>query len=872
MLIDRLPGDPQIRGDSVTTRGDLSCRWASRIVLAVLPIVLATLGYYRAQLLGSALPRPQGDAAFYAYQLRRVAECHGAWWKIADDQRLGAPYPSEFAKHPGLFEGVELMLLASLVAVHLSAAWTYHIAAIATLAANGWVAAWVVKKYTRSTLWAAVAVGMITLNESVAARIPVHLHLFKFGWIVLAVWLFSEFMRTLDWRRGALLGLAAALVLQSSFYLGYFTALGLAGWYLIELAAGRVRRAALAGTLVAAAVFVATAAVLCFPVVANYSPIAGSDQYFQRNWAETWVYGSEIWKYFVPKHSWLRANYFRDLRHKIPAPPLDEGWNFPGFAIVLAVSVVLFARLRGSPLCKRLDGFVWIALGLMAVWSLLSLSGGPSALLFHAAPSFRCYGRAGLLVVAIGSVVAPIVFNELVRGCRRPRVGVLLTIGLVGLAASDAYRAAMTFPGWPAASAKPEWVDWLREQPNNRRLAVFMTHPPIPATLDETTAENEPFYWWGVSSLEWLPEHRHRTLAGATFSLVEGDLRLLGGSYDRINPAGLRFIASLGYTDFAIDGGYLAKSPWIADLPWLDRVECRGDWVIYRSNDLLTRLPKTPFDALLSRRSDQEATRTAPLGCWITGSWPIDEDTIVDEGDWAFLVWRDSQGRDRSPLQLALYQHVFGPSIPAFTIRTPAEPGSYRLVVLDRDRRNRASFDYRIVAGLAVSQPRFPAKRPSATVHTTVVAAPAAADPRAISGWDVTLTNASSTYIQAQVARQHLSANAQAHPGLRSAWLRAGDGGMVLKLVGSSPAANLPVAEWEVPVPEDLPPGGRLTIRLPADRVPGQWSGQTFEIVPSFKGVGHALASKESADIMISARTVSSVSKAARGDSEARRR
>ncbi len=42
---------------------------------------LALVGYYRAQLAGAPLPRPQGDAAFYAYQLERAAECHGQWWR-----------------------------------------------------------------------------------------------------------------------------------------------------------------------------------------------------------------------------------------------------------------------------------------------------------------------------------------------------------------------------------------------------------------------------------------------------------------------------------------------------------------------------------------------------------------------------------------------------------------------------------------------------------------------------------------------------------------------------------------------------------------------------------------------------------------------
>ena len=202
-------------------------RCLSRVLLVMLPVALALVGYYRAQLAGAPLPRPQGDAAFYAYQLRRAAECHGQWWRIAADDRLGHPYPSEFAKHPGLFEGVDLMLLASLFAGAVSAAWAYHLAALTALTVNGWIAAWIVLKITRSTLWAVVAVALVTLNESVAVRVLVHLHLFKFAWVLLAVWTFVKFLKQPAWWRGLLLGLAVALELQSSFYLGFFTGLGL---------------------------------------------------------------------------------------------------------------------------------------------------------------------------------------------------------------------------------------------------------------------------------------------------------------------------------------------------------------------------------------------------------------------------------------------------------------------------------------------------------------------------------------------------------------------------------------------------------------------------------------------------------------------
>jgi hypothetical protein len=825
-------------------------RWASRFVLFALPVVLALVGYYRAQLGGSALPRPQGDAAFYAYQLQRAAECHGQWWRIAADSRLGHPYPSEFAKHPGLYEGVDLMLVASLLGGAASAAKAYHLAVILALTVNGWIAAWIVFKITRKTLWAVVAVALVTLNESVAVRVMVHLHLFKFGWALLAVWAFVAFLKQPAWWRGLLLGFAVALLLQASFYLGFFTGLGLGFWFALELLAGRVRPSALAGTVVAALAFILAAALFCFPVWTNYSPIVGSDQYFHRYWAETWIYGSEVWKYFIPKNSWLAANYFRDLRHKAPAPTMDEGWNFPGYTVVIAVLIAGVAWLRGSELSKKLDPFVGISLGLMAFWMILSLAGGPSALVFHVIPSFRCYGRAGLLVVALGSVVAPIVLCELVNCCRRRFVRAVLTLGLLALVASDAGRAAVTFKGWPPETTRPDWVDWLRHQPPDARLAIFMTHPAIPTTLEETTGDNEPFYWWGVSSLEWLAVHGHATLSGGTFSLIEGDLRLLGASYDQMNPAGLRYVASLGYSTLAVHYDYLRAHPWIDQITWLNRVDRRGEWLFYQPNDQLAKIPTTSLDQVLTQFRQDPQPREAPPGCWITGSWPVDHDTIVGSGDWGYLAWSQDQGRLVSEPQPALYQHVFGPSIPAYTIRTPSRPGDYRLVVLDRNRRGRASFDYQIVADRAVSQPTFPPRRPKVTVHPVSVAgaSPSATGPQ----WELTLTNTSSVYLQSQVFRQHLSTVCQTHPGLKSQWIRASDGGMVLKFALSGTDCGAVDAAREIPMPEDLPPGGCVKLRVPADRLPSSWVGRALTIEPSFSGVGQAEAPAETADLRLS--------------------
>jgi len=819
-------------------------------VLVVLPVVLALCGYYRAQLAGAPLPRPRGDAAFYAYQLTRAALCHGQWWRVAHDGRLGHPYPSEFAKHPGLFEGVDLMLLATLFAGAVSAAWAYHLSVMAALAVNGWIAGWIVKKTTRSTLWAMVAVALVTVNESVAVRVLVHLHLFKFGWALLAVWAFVAFLKQPAWWRGLILGLAVALELQASFYLGFFTALGLGFGYAVELVAGRVPRRALAPAILAAVVAMVAGGFFCFPVWTNYSPIVGSDQYFHRYWAETWIYGSEVWKYFVPKDSWLASNYFRDLRHKVPAPIMDEGWNFPGYTVLVAVLVAGVAWLRRSELSRKLHTFVWVSLGLMAFWAMLSLAGGPSALIFHAIPSFRCYGRAGLLVVALGAVVAPIVMCELVRTCRRRAARVTLTLGLLALAIFDLGHATSSFKGWPTESTVPAWVEWLRPQPPDTRLAVFMAHPPTPITPAEAHGDNEPFYWWGVQALEWLPLHGHATVAGGEFTLFEGDLRLLGASYDQINPAAVRFVASLGYETFAFHRDYLAANSWIARAPCLNRIDERGEWQFYRSNPDMIKLPTTSLEQFLVKCGNQVQRRVAPPYCWVTGSLPVEEDTLVTGNEWALLAWTDAGGRLRSQPQPALYQHVFGPCIPAYTIRTPSEPGSYRLVVYDRRLQPRATIGYQIVPNLTVSQPQFPARRPDVTVHP--VRTLGAKGLKTTSFIELELVNDSGLYLQAQVFRQHMNAVAQTHPGLRSPWLKASDGGMVLSLAPADAAFGSVEAAREIPLAQDLPAGGRLKVRIPTDRLPPFWASLPLLIEPSFIGVGRTEALPERADLKIS--------------------
>jgi hypothetical protein len=808
-------------------------------LVAALPLILAMAAFYPRQLTGAPFPRPQGDAAFYAYQLMRAAECRGQWWQIAADDRLGHPYPSEFAKHPGLYEGVDLMLLAALAAGALGAAGSYHMAVLLVLTVNGWIAAWIVWRITRKLLWSAAAVSLITLNQSVAARILGHLHLFKFCWVLLAVCAFLLFLEQPGRRRGALLGLAAALVLQSSFYLGFLLVLGLGTWYLFELLAGRVRRDHLGAVAVALLVFLVLGAALCFPVWTGSSAIAVSGRYFHRGWYETWSFGSELWKYLVPRGSSLDQAYFRDVRLKTPPPVMDEGWNFPGYTVLVGVFIASVGLLRGGVFERVQRRILGVVLGLLAIWTVLSLSGGPAALLFFLVPSFRCYGRAGLLVVAVGSILAPIALGEFVRTRRGGLARAAAILAVLALVASDAWRAARTFPGWPKDSKPPYWVDYLSRQPATVRLAVF--------TLPQ---DGTPFDWWGQRSLEWLPLHGHATLNGGDFALFEGDLRLLGGSYKRINPAGLRFVASLGYETFALHPDYLAANSWIAQLPWLERVdECDG-WLICRASTKVSRLSVRSLEEILALGRDETEPIEAPAGCWITGSWPVSEDTIANGSDWALLAWTDEKGREISDRIPAFYQHVYGPAMPAYTVRTPDRPGNYRLAVFDRAGRRRASFAHRIAGAMAVSQRDLPARLPPVTVHPLVVQ-PAAAPDRG-SGLNLTLANTSRFYLLSQVFREHLDAVARTHPGLRSEWEQAHAGAAVLRIAPTELEPKERDLVLELPLPRDVPPGARMTLTVPDDRLPPGWKNRPLWIAPSFAHVGHVEALVQAAEIKLS--------------------
>ena len=788
-------------------------RLACRLGLALLPIALALAGYYRPLLRGGPLPRLAGDGAFYVYQLARSCELGGRWWKLGVDDLAGQPYPTVAAKHPGLYEGVDLMLAAAVTGRFLGPTANYHAMTVLALIINGWVAAWLAYRLTRSHGWAALAVVLITLNFPTAGRVSGHLHLFKFGWALLAVGAFARYLEAPTRRRGLALGLAAAWALQGSFYLGAFLGMGLAAWWLGCLAAGKIGRAHGAATLGAGLAFALAGAALTFPVWIHSRNAQMSGDYFRRWRLETWLFGAELWQYFTPPDSGTAAEYIAGFRQKSPGA-FWEGWYYPGHVVLMAVAVYAIARLRGRRLGAGDPRFLDLAMGLIGVFVLLSLAGGPSFVIYQWFPGFRCYGRAGLLALALGSATAPAVLQGMIASLRNRGLRWVAVAGIVVLAGYDSARAVSRFQ-FVDPGPDPAWSDWLATQPAGVRLAAF------PAS------DGEPFIWWGVDGLEQRLKHRHATLNGGEFALLEGDLRLVGASYEGMTSDGLRLIVSLGYDVLAFHRDYLTMHPWIASLPWLDRLEEVGGWTICRANPRARRFPTTTLERLLAGQQAPEVAKPIPADAWITGLLPMDEEVVVTGPARVRMVWKDARGVGIGRPSPALFQHIFGPGRPAYTVRSPKRAGRYRLEFLDDGGRSLASVRFVVDPNLKTG------RRAGGEVAVT----------RIEGGSDrVVIENPGPNYLQAHANRDLSWGAGCAQPGMYA----PAPGSLVLR-VRTTPGAGGSPREVDLLMPADLPPGGRLELRLPLGLVGDEGGRSQFEVAAHVLRTGGGEASATAA-------------------------
>jgi hypothetical protein len=597
---------PAAKADAVSGTQSAGLRWACRLGLVLLPVLLA-FGFFYRPLWADGLPLPTGgDSDFYVYQTARMADLDGRWWQLGTDPLLGQPFPTMAAKHPGLYEGVDLLLVSAVSARVLHPVVNYHALIILVLAVNGWVAAWMVLHLTRSYGWAALAVVLVTLNMSNDLRVSEHLHLFRYGWILLTVWAFARYLDAPSRGRGMVLGLAAALLFASSFYLAFFLALGLGVWWAGLLVARRLRRAHYTAAVVAGLALGVVGGALTFPVWLGYNRgNPGAEEYVRRPPEDVWVYASDLWQYVVSPAWQLGGREIADgllpiapyaesdevaalLINEVPTraeevnEPLarkpHEGWNYPGLVVLAAVVLYVVGRLRGWALCPADPRLLDCLMGLSAVMVILSLRGGPAVLLYGLAPPLRCYGRAGLIAVALWSVAAPVILCGVARSFpgQVGRAAVLVAALAVALYEGNQFKDRLFYARDKLHQEVPAWVGWLAEQPPDVRLAVYPVAATNPYNRDNPAQDDWHFLYYRTL-------HRHATLNGADLRLLRPELERRHARWQDLGPAGLPYMASLGYTTLAFQDDRDHQLPrWIDGRADLAEVAALDGWRIYR--------------------------------------------------------------------------------------------------------------------------------------------------------------------------------------------------------------------------------------------------------------------------------------------------
>ena len=663
-------------------------RWGAACLI-LLPIVLS-LVFHHPEWLAGRRSNLGPDGHFYVYQMGRIAELNGAWWKLGDDPLVGDPYPTGAAKNPGLFEGLDLLLIGAVVGPFLGPVGTYHFAGMAALAMNGWASSWLALRLSRSYWAAALASLFTTVNLPTLLRLEglEHLHLVKYSWIILSFWAFSRYLDRPTSRSGVWLGLAVAGTLLASFHFGFFLGIGLAAWWLGCLLSGTIRRAHVRPTIIALIAAGLLAGLGTFPVWAGTKNPTLAKLYSQREFANVWTFSAEPWQYVtrpatksaedrlkgsgrivVPNSALLTDSQLDRHMHGLfeRYGNAAGGWNFYGFSVLAGLGVYGVGRLRGSAFGVEHPVVLDRMAGMIALFILLSLAGGPGALLYDLTPQFRCYGRAGLVALPLAAVLAAVALHGLIASRNSFAARVALVTLLIGMLAFD-WRdgARMRLPR--EDPQPPAWVPWLKDQPDDVRLVA------LPAT-EGSFCGGEVWHW---QSLSYSLEHRHQTLNGAEYILFLSDLQLLGCGYEDLSPAGLRFLATLGYNTVAFDAPALKRIPWLPSIPWLKRdVELADGWTVWRIDATAPKFPVVTRGELVARGIGP--SRTVPAGAVLCPRFELNETLVVADPRPVEAIWIDGQGKASGRATRILEQFVYGPGLGAYTVRAPAKPGDWKL-------------------------------------------------------------------------------------------------------------------------------------------------------------------------------------------------
>ncbi len=799
--------------------------------LALLPSALGVAFYDLPLILqGRSALELNGDGRFYAYQLAHAHELRGRWWLLGEDALVGKPYASAAAKHPGVYEGLDVLLVSSLTARWLSPAANLHAMTLLVLSFNGWVAGWITYRVTQRRFWAAVSIALITLNMSTAMRFSNQLHLIKYGWVLIAVWAMWRLLKAPSLATGAWLGLSVALVLQSSFYFGYFIGLALAAAWAGCAIAGSIRRRHWTPSIIAALTAALAGAAFTAPVwLTSRNTLLAGDQYFQRLRIETSLYGSQLWHYCITP----AGRYTRRILDAWGANPwlFFESWHYLGMTVLVALVIYGSGRMRKGNLGPQESRFLRLAVGLIGLLLVLSLAGGPSIVLFDLFPQFRCYGRAGCLVVALSSVAAPIIWHGFTASWPAPRRGALQW-ALLGVLAWEGYSIATLYIR-PAEKQHPAWAAWLARQPADVRAAVFMRY--------EGRLWEDMWHW---DALNQSLLHRHPTLNGAEFALLNADLRQLGCSYWQINVDGLRFIVSLGYDTLVFHDDYLRDHAWIQDLPWLDKQTCFEPWHVFRASGRAPRFPVASLPQLLSRQ-EPECLRVPP-GAVITDHLGTPETCILPENTHVRLAWATRDGNRLTQGAPALFQHVLTPHWPAFHIESPKEPGAYQLLFLDSDDRVLGARSYQVDAALQTVE--------NAHAQTTLSINNLSLNEADLSKPLVLrIENTTPFYMESHRFDRRQRSPTRYHVALSA----PGPGELHLETpeptpprgAATSSATVVPFAAV-VPLPRDLPPHGHIDVVLPASFL-SSLGEASAELRGAFHQAPRKLAQQGDADLRL---------------------
>ncbi|MGO9598484.1 MAG: hypothetical protein ACLP7Q_10895 [Isosphaeraceae bacterium] len=555
--------------------------WLQLAVIAVLPLALSSIAYgipkFSAVTIESLI---HGDATCHAYLLTRNAELHGRWWLLGSDERAGSPYPTLLSSLPARYENVCLLTLSAMAGEGWHGATRYRVACMVVLVANAWVGAWLVWGATRSSLAAILSIVLLTLNVSLGGRIMGHLYLMIYAWALLTVWAYFQYLDEPSPRRGVILGVLMALTLQSSFYFGYFLTIGLTTLFTGGLIAGQIQRKHITTGLLAAATSALLAALLTFPVWTVGWRQAVAKGWVVRDPRELWMYGSEIVSYVWPP--WSRPGWAHPVHYIAWARPgSGEGWNYPGIVVLGSICLFLIARLKYG--CSfEPPAVVTRLLCLSGVLVTISLSGGPGLLLYRVVPFFRCYGRAGILAIAIWAVAIPILLAWFAGRWARPSARFLIMAGAIVLALWEGVNAgcwSRPTDSYHLSEKYPAWVSWLAKQPTQVRLAAFALIEPQKSggeSVNSAGWDNAPLYPgyfrlrgsenWSWEALFYVQTHRHATLNGADVEALDADLERYGAtvSGNEMSEEALAFLHSLGYTHFAFDAEYMKKNTFLA--------------------------------------------------------------------------------------------------------------------------------------------------------------------------------------------------------------------------------------------------------------------------------------------------------------------